>query len=447
MTWLKLTLDIAKNIAIEKNGTCVSSVYLNANSPLDWKCEKGHTFKASLHEVKNKNSWCKDCYNLRRGISQRSNISEMNYLARKHNGVCLSKEYVNSQSFLEWKCSKGHIFKMRPSNVIQGQWCNDCFNEKRGSYTRLGIDEIRKRLSERGEILLSDNYLNNKTHLEVKCANGHNYITNAQNIVSGRRCPTCSNQFYRSEEICRAIFEKIFNNKFPKYRPNWLKNSRNNQMELDGYCSDLKLAFEYQGQQHFKKVNKFNKNLNSRKEDDLKKKNLCILNNVTLIEIPYTVKQKDLPAFIISECQTNKININSNLDTCLYDIKGIYSKKLEEMKDYAESKGGTCLAESYISTHFPVKWKCAKGHEWEAAFSNVKYNTSWCPTCADKKKHTIEDMRAIAENYGGKCISNNYVNNKTKLNWKCKLGHDFSKAPSDIIHKKQWCPTCTKMNE
>ena len=37
-----------------------------------------------------------------------------------------------------------------------------------------------------------------------------------------------------------------------KIKPKWLTNSRNNRMELDGYCKKMKIAFEYQGEQHFK---------------------------------------------------------------------------------------------------------------------------------------------------------------------------------------------------
>ena len=37
---------------------------------------------------------------------------------------------------------------------------------------------------------------------------------------------------------------------FRKIRPDWIKNKEGNKLELDFYCEELKLAFEYQGIQH-----------------------------------------------------------------------------------------------------------------------------------------------------------------------------------------------------
>ena len=51
------------------------------------------------------------------------------------------------------------------------------------------------------------------------------------------------------------FFEKIYNKKFAKCKPLWLKNQRGSQLELDGYNDELKIAFEYQGRQHYEDNN------------------------------------------------------------------------------------------------------------------------------------------------------------------------------------------------
>ena len=46
-------------------------------------------------------------------------------------------------------------------------------------------------------------------------------------------------------------------------------------MELDAYVPDLKLAFEYQGEQHYKDIHTFGQQGNQAARDD-EKKELCI---------------------------------------------------------------------------------------------------------------------------------------------------------------------------
>ena len=57
---------------------------------------------------------------------------------------------------------------------------------------------------------------------------------------------------YVLEERCRAIFERLLNEKFKKARPSWLINHKwSFCLELDGYCKQLKLVCEYDGIQHY----------------------------------------------------------------------------------------------------------------------------------------------------------------------------------------------------
>jgi hypothetical protein len=50
-------------------------------------------------------------------------------------------------------------------------------------------------------------------------------------------------------------------------------------------------------------------------------------------------------------------------------------------------------------------------------------------------------MRAIAKNRGGKCLSEDYINNHTKLKWQCAEGHTWLATPRDVV-RKTWCPQC-----
>jgi hypothetical protein len=57
------------------------------------------------------------------------------------------------------------------------------------------------------------------------------------------------------------------------------------------------------------------------------------------------------------------------------------------------------------------------------------------------KKYDISFFRKIAEDKDGYCLSEDYINARTKLNFKCKNSHEFSARPDHIRHG-QWCKEC-----
>jgi len=97
-----------------------------------------------------------------------------------------------------------------------------------------------------------------------------------------------------SEQETKIYLDKIFpNEKFidnKKYK--WLK-----KLELDRYYPKLKIAFEYNGHQHYMprrfgnvSRKKAEKNFKEQKQRDLIKKKLCIQNKIILIIIKYDEK-------------------------------------------------------------------------------------------------------------------------------------------------------------
>lgn len=111
----------------------------------------------------------------------------------------------------------------------------------------------------------------------------------------------------KGEIECRRVLEDIFDRDFDKARPDFLNNpvtGGNFNLELDCYNPELKLAVEYQGQQHYKFTPHFHKNkeafLNQKYRDELKRR-MCRDNLITLIEVPYTVKPENIRSYLIQE--------------------------------------------------------------------------------------------------------------------------------------------------
>ena len=115
--------------------------------------------------------------------------------------------------------------------------------------------------------------------------------------------------------------------------------------------------------------------------------------------------------------------------------------RLSEMKDIARSRNGECLSVTYINAHTHLRWKCHLGHVWDAKPHNVKQG-SWCPNCKNRiPKYNIEDMRKLASERNGECLSEAYIHSKYKLTWLCHEGHKWEATPS-AVRLGRWCPTC-----
>jgi hypothetical protein len=123
---------------------------------------------------------------------------------------------------------------------------------------------------------------------------------------------------------------------------------------------------------------------------------------------------------------------------------------LEFFYQYAIKKGGLCLSQTYLNQSDRLEFQCRKGHKWKTLASVIKNNKAWCPFCAGKYKadtpelqaERLNEMREIAISHGGECLSETYVNQKTKLQFKCKEGHIWWTGFS-VIKKGHWCKKCT----
>ena len=111
----------------------------------------------------------------------------------------------------------------------------------------------------------------------------------------------------KGEIEARRVLSSIFDRPFGKQRPNFLNNTVTGgsfNLELDCYDEGMKLAVEYNGRQHYDYVPYFHKNkeafYNQKYRDELKRR-MCRDVGITLIEIPYTVKNQDIEKYLIRE--------------------------------------------------------------------------------------------------------------------------------------------------
>jgi len=120
------------------------------------------------------------------GGTKKLTLQDMQMLASEHGGKCLSQEYVNISTKLLWECKKGHQWKAQPHNIKHGRWCPEC-----AGIRKLTIKEMQMFAKEQGGRCLSREYVNAHTKLLWECAEGHQWEAMPTNIQHGSWCPKC----------------------------------------------------------------------------------------------------------------------------------------------------------------------------------------------------------------------------------------------------------------
>ncbi|MFK7950435.1 MAG: hypothetical protein AB8G11_22800 [Saprospiraceae bacterium] len=368
----------------------------------------------------------------------------------QNNGQVIKGIYINKHSVFSLRCKHGHEWETQAQNILAGTWCRKCFNKERaGKHLILknGLEQAIQIATERKGKCLSTKYINSQSKLIWECNNGHIWNAVLNDIKKGTWCPYCGKGI--RERLCRSIFEQITSYKFPKKRPKWLINVRGNRMELDGYCEELKIAFEHHGEYHYKQNKHFQRRketLERRKLDDKTKVDLCKINNIILVIIPYFIETTELKTFIFNKLFM--LNLGITLNENIND-KYVVSNELEELNQIAIQKGGKCLSNIYLGVNQKHKFICAEDHVFNSLPSNIKSKRkSWCPTCKpnrignSNRKYSVSDMQNIARKKNGLFLSTFFKSVNHKYLWQCEQGHQWKAAPMDII-KGTWCKKCS----
>lgn len=309
-------------------------------------------------------------------------VDELQLEAEKHNGACLSGEFLGYAVKHIWRCEKGHTWASSPKSIINDHWCRRCANIQRVAYKKGSLEQIQEIAKNKGGYCLSETYLGSDNKLKFQCQSGHTWMATPHHLKNGSWCPYCSGGV--NEEKCRYIFEYLFQDKFPKDR-----RVLNNKLELDGFNENFKLAFEYNGIQHYEFKPIFHKNRGNYERTiitDITKIKTCDEKGIKLIVIPYTVKNKDLFSFIVEQLERIGYKFNHQL-LLIFSFDKFISGKLKRLLDiqnHAKAKGGDCLSISYIDKKTKLKFRCTEGHVWEASPDSIMNGRRWCPICANK---------------------------------------------------------------
>ena len=58
-------------------------------------------------------------------------LKEMQEIAKRKGGKCLSNQYINSSTKMKWQCGEEHIWNAISNSIKQGTWCPICESKRR----------------------------------------------------------------------------------------------------------------------------------------------------------------------------------------------------------------------------------------------------------------------------------------------------------------------------
>lgn len=277
---------IEEVIQIFKNRNCIllSEDYKNNSQKLTVKCPKEHIFHPSLRDFIYKESGCSTC-----SKNKRYTFEEIASILKEEDYTLISKFKTKDGTRIKVLCKNNHEWEVSWGNFNSTGRCR-C--PKCQNIVVYDIQKVKEIFKKENYTLKSIFYKNCMTPLETVCPSGHEYSVRLNDFLNkNSRCTRC--RLFINENKCREVFEKLFKVSFLKSRPKFLlKIETNRLLELDGFNDDLKLAFEYDGEQHFNPVYGTDHLLKMQKNDALKD-DLCKKNNVILIRIPYTIDNKE----------------------------------------------------------------------------------------------------------------------------------------------------------
>lgn len=314
-------LKKVKELIESKDGTFLKEFTINNVRFIKIKCNKdGNIWKAALNNLMNKSQWCRECYKTNK--IRKIEIEKVILLIKEKGFEILTTGNIDYWSEIlircpkhniEWKTNYGHLLKGHSNcklcgsgtidfetlnNIIVSnnatfigrvkgkstvrnielecnihkhrwftnatdiqrldRWCYYCSWEQR----KTSYKKIKNIVIKNGGTLLTKDCVGSTTRIQVQCSNSHQWETCYDFINGGRWCPECPR---KTQPLLHSIIKELF----PDYKTiynyrgfKWLKDKK--QMELDIWVPSLKLAIEYDGEQHFMPV-KFSSKVSDKK--------------------------------------------------------------------------------------------------------------------------------------------------------------------------------------
>lgn len=119
---------------------------------------------------------------------------------------------------------------------------------------------------------------------------------------------------------------------------------------------------------------------------------------------------------------------------------------IEDYKKAARNAGFVWTGNTIpLNTKEATTWRCSKGHNWNAPYTNIVFSKSGCRICRiENSRNGEEDYRQSGLNFSLSYIGPLPSNSTIQTWWECQAGHHFTKSLKKI-KEGVGCPCCQKL--
>lgn len=316
------------------------------------------------------------------------------------------KRNKNSIVSIVYQCDCGNTAESHVSNFAQKKVfaCKKCNAGKINTITkRIPIKTIESLLQKKGFSVIKVHNYNGELSgslWEIACKHNHSFNRSGNNIKNIKYCPVCFTESV-AENLVRDLIEIHFNKKFPSVRPDFLKSrfSQKN-LELDMYNHEMKLAFEYNGIQHYEPIYG-EQRLQVSLRNDQEKIQLCQQQGVTLITLKYAKNHSSDKYLFLKEIvqKLNAVNIHiseTTFEQVLHKKETFENKSLAKIETLLKKNNKKIISHSQVDNK--VTFECLSCQTINTVSIPVvmklkNYPRNTCATCCVRQSSIKSEIR------------------------------------------------------
>lgn len=395
-----------------KNGTLrPDAVAAASKTKVWWRCKEGHEWQAGAGS-RARGSGCPYCMGKRAipGVNDLGTVNrELSGQWHPFRNRPLSPSDVTAHSSKKvwWRCEQGHEWEAKVSDRSRGNGCPYCS----GRMAIPGTTDLRTARPElagewhptqNGDLKPEQFTCMSDKQVWWRCKNGHSWKSSIANRSDGHGCPYCSGR--------RAV-----------------------QGYNDLFTVQPQLCAEWN----------YERNAGVNPFDLLEKSNKKVWWRCR--------KGHEWQAAVCSRAAGSGCPICANKQV-LAGYNDLQTVRPDLAADWHPDNNGTLTARQVTAgSHKKVWWKCAEGHEWQAAIVNRAYGTA-CPICAHRKVVPgINDLSCLRPELAAQwsiekngALRPEFVSKKSskKVWWRCEKGHEWQATVCNRF-RGDGCPYCS----